>query len=78
MTTFAGRLLSGITDGVGTIALFKHPAGITQDNNEILYVSDYTGNNIRTIFSSGVCVFMIYFRVLFFFTCTVFGLICLF
>ena len=77
MTTVAGRS-PGYADGVGTFALFNNHAGITQDNNEILYVSDYFRNNIRIIVSSGMCVFMIYFRVLFFFTCTVFGLICLF
>lgn len=52
VTTFAGNVTLGSTDGIGVTANFEYPKGITIDSNEIIYVTD--GNNkIRKITSDG-------------------------
>ncbi len=51
--TFAGSGY-GFADGVGTLALFRLPDGITIDGNGILYVGDSQNNRIRKITASGV------------------------
>jgi|CZKI01.1.fsa_nt_gi sugar lactone lactonase YvrE len=55
VTTFAGGNL-GSTDGTGTAARFKSPAGITIDGSGNLYVSDQGNNTIRKITTSGAVV----------------------
>jgi streptogramin lyase len=49
--TVAGSLgVSGLTDGVGTVARFYGPAGVTVDVNDgLVYVSDTLNNAIRRI-----------------------------
>ena len=54
VTTFAGALQSGKTDGMGTAARFNFPMGIIIDStNNNLYVSDYYNNTIRKITPAG-------------------------
>jgi sugar lactone lactonase YvrE len=54
VTTLAGSPgETGSSDGVGTAALFKQPAGITVDEGENVYVADTGNNTIRTITAGG-------------------------
>jgi sugar lactone lactonase YvrE len=54
MSILAGGLgVSGVVDGVGTVARFNSPTGITVDNLGIVYVADTGNNRIRKITSSG-------------------------
>ena len=55
VTTFAGGNL-GSTDGTGTAARFRSPAGITIDGSGNLYVSDQGNNTIRRITTPGAVV----------------------
>jgi sugar lactone lactonase YvrE len=57
VTTFAGSTTGapGFTDGTGTAALFRSPAGITSDGTS-LYVSDASNNSIRKIVISTTVV----------------------
>ncbi len=52
VSTIAGSS-QGYTDGVGTLAKFHSPAGITIDSNNILYVADQKNNRIRKITPNG-------------------------
>ena len=46
VTTFAGGA-SGSTDGVGSVARFYSPTGITADSNGAVWVADYNNNRVR-------------------------------
>jgi hypothetical protein len=49
VTTFAGSKFSpGYSDGIGTLASFDYPTGITNDGT-YLYVTDYNNQTIRRI-----------------------------
>ena len=48
-----GGTLSGISDGVGTAALFNQPAGVAGGADGILFVSDSGGYTIRAISPDG-------------------------
>jgi serine/threonine-protein kinase len=49
VTTIAGNTLHGNADGIGTVARFYGPSGITIDPSGNLYVADYENNEIRKI-----------------------------
>ena len=49
VTTFAGSLTQGSSDGIGTSAGFTFPLGITYDGLGNLYVGDANNNEIRKI-----------------------------
>lgn len=49
VSTIAGKaIVEGTTDGVGTVARFSEPVGITTDGND-LYITDSASNTIRKI-----------------------------
>ncbi len=55
VTTFAGAIESaGSADGIGAVALFEEPTGITADASGNLYVADTSNNTIRKIAPDGV------------------------
>ena len=54
VTTLAGSLTAGNTNGTGTAAAFTDPQGIAVDSSETIYVADTGNNEIREVTSSGV------------------------
>ena len=55
VTTLAGTGSAGVTSGLGSMAQFKSPVGITT-NGSTLFVADTGNNRIRAIAASGVGV----------------------
>jgi sugar lactone lactonase YvrE len=53
VTTIAGSVYSGSTDGIGTAASFKAPNGIIVDSSGNLFVQDYHGVYLRMITPDG-------------------------
>ena len=53
VTTFAGSGYSGSSDGQGSTATFNKPTGLAIDSTGTIYVSEFGGNKIRKIDSSG-------------------------
>ena len=53
VTTFAGSGYSGSSDGQGSTATFNKPTGLASDSTGNIYVSEFEGNKIRLIDSSG-------------------------
>jgi hypothetical protein len=49
VTTFAGSMVDGQQDGVGTAAKFSLPFDITWDSSGYLFVTDQVNNNVRRI-----------------------------
>ncbi|MFV8270789.1 NHL repeat-containing protein [Flavobacterium sp. GT2N3] len=54
VTTFAGNIIPGSIDGVGTKASFVGPSGLTIDASGNLYIADTGNNKIRKISPTGV------------------------
>jgi sugar lactone lactonase YvrE len=54
VTTIAGSGAAISSDGIGTNASFCYPYGIVLDSNSNIYVTDYNGQRIRKITSTGV------------------------
>ncbi len=54
VSTLAGSGVVGAADGIGTVASFYYPQGVTVDLNGIVYVADFGNNIIRKITPSGV------------------------
>jgi sugar lactone lactonase YvrE len=60
VTTLAGSGNAGSTDGIGTVATFQTPSGVTVDGSGNIYVAEYninnptTSNKIRKITPDGV------------------------
>ena len=56
VTTLAGSVTIGNTDGIGVAASFGGPSGVAVDANCVLFVADYDNNQIRRISTSGELV----------------------
>jgi sugar lactone lactonase YvrE len=54
VTTLAGSGSPGSTDGIGTLASFDYPTGITTDTKGNIYVTDGSAYKVRKITPSGV------------------------
>jgi len=54
VSTFAGSVTSGSTDGLGTTASFYQPNGLVVDSSGNVYVADAFNNKIRKITPQGV------------------------
>ncbi|MGO4395254.1 NHL repeat-containing protein [Variovorax sp. M-6] len=53
VTTLAGSLTAGSSDGKGSAASFSNPTGVAVDANDNVYVADFENNLIRKINSLG-------------------------
>jgi gliding motility-associated-like protein len=56
VTTLAGSGAAGASDGVGKVASFNYPLGITLDNNGNVYVGDNVNNLVRKIIITGYTI----------------------
>jgi Secretion system C-terminal sorting domain/Putative Ig domain/NHL repeat len=54
VSTFAGTGIAGSNDGVPTEATFNHPASISIDSNDNLFLTDENNNKIRKITPDGI------------------------
>ena len=53
VSTVAGSTASGYVDGVGTVARFNNPIGISADSAGNVWVADMRNNMIRMIDTAG-------------------------
>ncbi|TSD54660.1 hypothetical protein FFI97_025110 [Variovorax sp. KBS0712] len=53
VTTLAGSMVAGSTDGKGSAASFRYPTGVAVDAKDNVYVADYENNLVRKITSAG-------------------------
>ena len=53
VSTVAGSTVSGYVDGVGTVAKFSNPAGISVDSTGNAWVTDHYNHMIRRINTAG-------------------------
>jgi alpha-tubulin suppressor-like RCC1 family protein/streptogramin lyase len=54
VTTLAGSLTPGSSDGQGSLASFYSPSGVALDKSGNIYVADYNNNKIRKISPTGI------------------------
>ena len=54
VTTVAGSGTAAHRDGQGRSASFYNPCGIAIDDNDVLYVADYSNNCVRVVSKGGV------------------------
>ncbi|CAM3919303.1 MULTISPECIES: T9SS type A sorting domain-containing protein [Flavobacterium] len=54
VTTFAGSGVAGFQDGIGVNSKFYFPAAMAIDENDNLYVADYSNHCIRKVTPSGI------------------------
>ncbi|OYU82744.1 MAG: hypothetical protein CFE24_14335, partial [Flavobacterium sp. BFFFF2] len=54
VSTLAGSLASGATDGIGTAATFSEPTGVSVDASSNVFVADRYNNSIRKVTPDGV------------------------
>ena len=54
VTNFAGSGFNGSRDGLGEVASFHDPHGITIDRYDSLYISDYKNKRVRKITPAGL------------------------
>ena len=53
VSTVAGSTVSGYVDGVGTVAKFRNPNGISVDSTGNAWVADHSNHMIRRINTAG-------------------------
>ena len=53
VSTVAGSTVSGYVDGVGTVAKFNYPRGISVDSTGNVWVADTNNHMIRRINTAG-------------------------
>ena len=53
VTTIAGNGTAGDTNGSGSVATFRSPAGVAVDSNGTIYVTEASGHRIRKIVKTG-------------------------
>ena len=53
VSTVAGSTVGGYVDGVGTVAKFNGPVGISVDSTGIVWVAEYNNHMIRRINTAG-------------------------
>ena len=54
VTTLAGGLFIGSTDGTGSLASFKFPGGLAVDSSGVIWVADTNNDEIRKVTQGGV------------------------
>ena len=59
VSTVAGSTVSGYVDGVGTVAKFNNPTGISVDSTGNVWVTDFSNNMIRKIDTAGRVLFFL-------------------
>ncbi|MBQ4818950.1 IPT/TIG domain-containing protein [Aquimarina sp. MMG016] len=53
VTTIAGTGVAGFDNGLSSVATFRNPMGIVVDNQNNIFVSDFSNNSIRKIQTDG-------------------------
>ena len=53
VSTVAGSNVSGYVDGVGTVAMFRNPYGISVDSTGNVWSADQNNNMVRKITPTG-------------------------
>jgi gliding motility-associated-like protein len=56
VSTLAGSSSNSYSNGIGPLAAFQYPFGITSDNKGSLYVSEIKGNRIRKVSVTGFAI----------------------
>ena len=56
VSTLAGFGTATWVDGMGTVASFNSPIGVSVDSNGAVYVADAINHRIRMVSSAGVCL----------------------
>ena len=53
VSTYAGQGSAGYADGVGSLARFFYPRGVTVDSSGVAYVADRSNNRIQIFYQDG-------------------------